>query len=222
MKKLCIFDLDGTLLDTVPDIAYYVNQTMKKFGFPEHDEKAIKSFVGNGARNLIVKSVGEGVSATVIDECLDYYNKIYTASDSERTKLFFGIDELLRTLKKENFLLAILTNKPQFTTDKVYEKHLKQYGFDMVVGSGNGVKCKPDKTAAVNIMEKLDCTPKNTFLIGDGETDVLTALNAAVRGVAVLWGYRNRAQLTAAGAKVFATNPKELYEILKSDKIMKR
>lgn len=211
--KLVVFDLDGTLLDTIPDITFYLNKAMDKFGFGILTESEVRKKVGHGAKELVADCVGENVPETVIKECLAYYNKIYTESDSPRTKFFKGIENLLTELKKSGYKLAILSNKPQFTVDKIYNIYLKKYSFDCVVGGGR-FPFKPDKTALTEIMKELSVTKENTVMVGDGETDVLTAINAEVKGVAVAWGYKDVAELISTGAKNIAYDTKELFNLI--------
>ena len=214
MEKAVIFDLDGTLLDSVPDILDNINLMLAHFGYPTLDVETIKGYVGSGARNLCARSIGVPVTEEELDERLSYYNGLYTNSESPKTKLFDGMAEVLRTLKNRGYKLAILTNKPQETTDKVYKNHLKDFEFDAVVGQSGSVKCKPDKTATVNLLGKLGVLPENCYFVGDGETDVQTSLNAGTRGISVLWGYRKKHDLEKAGAKVFAEDPEELLSLI--------
>lgn len=213
-NKVLIFDLDGTLLDTLPDIAENINIMLAKFGYPERSYCEMRKFIGCGAKNLVKDSVGVPLTDAELEERLDYYNKIYTASSSPLTKLFEGVSDMLVELKKRGYKLAILTNKPQSTTDRVVKEHLNAFEFDAVVGQRQGVKIKPDKEAALQIIDSLDCLPKNAYMIGDGETDALTAINAGINGISVLWGYRDREELEEAGAKIFVSSPKELCALL--------
>lgn len=213
-NKVLIFDLDGTLLDTLPDIAENINKMLSKYGYPKRTYAEMRKFIGCGAKNLVKNSIGVPLTEAELEERLEFYNKIYTASSSPMTKLFDGVSDMLVELKKRGYKLAILTNKPQSTTDRVVKEHLSLFEFDAVVGQRQGVKIKPDKEAAVKIMNLLGCSPKNTYMIGDGETDALTAINAGINGISVLWGYRDKNELEAAGAKTFVSAPKELLEIL--------
>lgn len=213
-NKVLIFDLDGTLLDTLPDIAENINKMLSKYGYPERTYEEMRKFIGCGAKNLVKDSIGVPLTDAELEERLEFYNKIYTASSSPMTKLFDGVSDMLVELKKRGYKLAILTNKPQATTDRVVKEHLSLFGFDAVVGQRQGVKIKPDKEAAVKIMDLLGCSPKSSYMIGDGETDALTAINAGINGISVLWGYRDKNELEAAGAKTFVSSPKELLEVL--------
>lgn len=213
MNKAVIFDLDGTLIHSLPDILEYVNMTLEKFNAPLRNEKEIRQFIGNGARNLIKRSFGD-ITEAELDERLAFYNEKYTNSGSPKTRLFDGVKEMLLTLKERGYRLAILTNKPQKTTDEVYQKYLSFANFDMVVGQSNSVKCKPDKTATLNILSQLGVERENAFFIGDGETDVLTSINAGIKNVSVLWGYRDKDQLLQAGATTFVQHPKEILSLI--------
>ncbi len=213
MNKAVIFDLDGTIIHSLPDILEYVNITLEKFNAPLRTESEIRQFIGNGARNLIKRSFGN-ITEDELDERLAFYNEKYTNSGSPKTKLFDGVKELLLTLKERGYKLAILTNKPQKTTDEVYQKYLSFANFDMVVGQSSSVKCKPDKTATLNILKQLGVEKENAFFIGDGETDVLTSINAGIKNISVLWGYRDKDQLQEVGATTFVQHPKEILSLI--------
>lgn len=213
MDKLIIFDLDGTLIDSLPDIYECVNLTLSHFNQPLRQKSEIRQFIGNGARNLIKQSF-YGIEGTELDERLAFYNKIYTEGGSPKTCLFDGVAEMLIKLKEMGFKLAILTNKPQMTTEKVYEKYLSKFNFDMVVGQSGSVKCKPDPTATLNILKTLNVKKENTFFIGDGETDVLTSQNVGVKNISVLWGYRDKDQLEKVGATTFVSQINDIFTLI--------
>ncbi len=215
MKKAVIFDLDGTLIDSIPDIAEYVNITLEHFGYPKKDYDFILTLTGDGARNLVSRSFDGKYSGAELDERLNYYNRVYTDSGSPKTKVYDGVGEMLIELKKRGYKLGILTNKPQMTTDGIYQRLLSQYGFDIVVGSRPGMKVKPDPTMLLQMLKEIDVLPENCYFVGDDKPDALIAINAGVKGVSELWGYRSKEFLIEAGAKVFANTPKELLEIIK-------
>ena len=213
-NKAVIFDLDGTLLDTLSDIKDSLNAMLVKFGFEIASDDEVKNYVGDGARNLVRRALKKEVEKEVLDECLAYYNEVYNGSGSPKTKVFDGVAEMIYSLKKRGYKLAILTNKPQDSTDKVYEKYLKQFEFDLVVGQSASVACKPDKTATLNILESFNTDASRAYFVGDGETDVMTSINAGTRGIAALWGNRTREQLASAGATVFAKTPADLEKLI--------
>lgn len=215
MNKAVIFDLDGTLIHSLPDICENINYMLEHFGYDLVSEDKLKNFIGTGARNLVRLSIGKEISEQELDERLSYYNTFYTASPSDKTVVFDGVAQVLTALKERGYKLVILTNKPQETTDRVYEKHLKRFGFDKVIGQSGTVKCKPDKTATLKILSDLEVIPENAYFVGDGETDVITSINAGTKGIAVLWGYRDKEQLAKAGATVFAKTPSNLLDLIK-------
>ncbi len=214
MVKAVIFDLDGTLLNSVEDIADNINLMLKKFGYNTRTVDEIKSFIGHGARNLVKNSLGGCETDARVDECLAYYNDIYTNSGSPKTRLFEGVDKMLLALKQKGYKLAILTNKPQMTTDEVYKEYLSKYSFDKVVGQRGNVKIKPDPTVVNQIINELGVSKENVYFVGDGEPDAQVAINAQVNGICVLWGFRTRRQLEDAGATVFAESPDKVVQLI--------
>lgn len=214
MNKAVIFDLDGTLIDSVPDIAENINIMLKRFGYPVLSEEKIKAKVGHGARNLVKDCIGKSLTDKELDERLEFYNYQYTNSGSPKTRLYKGIPETLKELKKRGYKLAILTNKPQETTDNVIKNHMSDLNFDKVVGQSGSVKCKPDKAATLAILKELNVLPENTYFVGDGDADVLTSLNSGTNGIAVLWGYSSKEKLAAFGATAFAYKPEDLLKII--------
>ncbi len=214
MNKAVIFDLDGTLIDSVPDIADNINAMLRKFGYPELTESEVKAKVGHGARNLVKDCIGIPLTDEELDERLAFYNERYTLSGSPKTRVFDGVKEMLCELKKRGFKLAILTNKPQETTEVVVKNYLSDFGFDKVVGQSGTVKCKPDKKATVSILNQFGVLPENAYFVGDGDADVLTSINSGTKCVAVLWGYSSKEKLSSFGATVFAEKPSDLLDII--------
>ena len=212
--KAVIFDLDGTLLDTLDDLNDCVNAMLKEFGYRTLSKQEVRAIVGYGAKRLIEKSLPETVSEEELQERIDAYNLIYNSSDSPKTKLFDGIAQVLMELKKRGYKLAVLSNKPQPSTDLVYDKYLKDFKFDLVCGQSEKIKCKPDPSGALYILKTLGVKAENAFFVGDGDTDVLTAISAKIKGVAARWGNRSREQLVQAGANLFAERPSDLLKII--------
>lgn len=214
MNKAAIFDLDGTILDTLGDIADNINLMLEKYGYKKRTTEEVMQFIGCGSKNLARLSIPVEVTEEELEERHAYYNRIYTESGSPKTHVFDGIREVMQNLKERGYKTAILTNKPQITTDDVYKTYMFDLGLDLVIGQRAGVKIKPDPTSALEILKQFDVEPKNAYFIGDGETDVMTALNGGMQGIAVLWGYRSKEQLEKAGAKVFAKTPKDLLKLI--------
>lgn len=214
MNKAVIFDLDGTLLDTLDDIADSMNGMLNEFGYKPIDRERVRAIIGSGAKKLIADALPEKVSDEKLVKILETYNRIYNASGSPKTKLFSGIKEVVTELKKRGYKLAVLSNKPQHSTDKVAEKYLSGLGFDFIGGQSEKIKCKPDPSGALYVLNKLGVKPENAYLVGDGETDVLVAINAGLTGICALWGNRTKEQLLAAGGKIFAETPANILQII--------
>lgn len=215
MNKLVVFDLDGTLIDSVPDIADCTNVTLEKYGFAPCNYEEVAQMIGNGARNLIKAAVKCELPDQKIDEILACYSDIYTNCGSPKTKVFEGVKQTLLELKKRGYALAIFTNKPQSATDKVCEIYFRDIDFYKVVGISPAVKRKPDPTEIFSMMKELSVSPENAYFIGDGEADVLVSKNAGVNGISVLYGYRTKTQLQEVGATTFVDTATELLSILK-------
>ena len=215
MNKAVIFDLDGTILDSAPDILYNLNLMLDEFGHKRINLQRVYDTIGHGARNLVKGAIDEALSEEEIDARLSFYNQKYTSSGSPYTKLFDGIDELLKSLKLQKFKLAILTNKPQETTDNIYQKYLKNYQFDMVIGQRKDLPIKPNPTSTFQILQSLEVSKENAFFIGDMETDLLTGLNAEITPIIANWGYGKKEKLLSLGAKYFAEIPSEVLSFLK-------
>lgn len=205
MYKAVIFDLDGTLLDSVDDIAAVLNRTLNNFNLPPITRAQAISYIGNGARELVRLAIGEE-NADRLDEILSCFRVAYAASDNGFAKLYDGEEEALLTLKDMGVKLAVLTNKPHAAAKKSESIFFKKFGFDCFQGQIDGVPLKPDPQAVYNILEKLGADKRDCLFVGDGEADILTARNAGLDCVSVLWGYRTRSQLEAAGATRFVEN----------------
>ncbi|MBR0189066.1 MAG: HAD family hydrolase [Clostridia bacterium] len=214
MNKAVIFDLDGTLLDTIDDITDSINGMLNEFGYKAIDREQVRQIIGSGAKKLIADALPEKLSDEEFIKRLETYNRIYNASGSPKTKLFGGIKEVVTELKNRGYKLAVLSNKPQHSTDKVAEKYLSGLGFDFIGGQSEKIKCKPDPAGALYVLQELGVKPENAYLVGDGETDVLAAINAGIAGVCALWGNRTKAQLLAAGGTLFAETPSDILKII--------
>lgn len=214
MKKLVIFDLDGTLLNTSADLNACMNEALKKNGLPPITVEQTKKFIGDGALKYAERAVcacKEKACAEKIDSCLNDYNAIYNSCENKNTFLYDGIGELLKKLKRAGVKIAIVSNKPQSSTDLVYEKLLKQYNFDFVFGNREGFKHKPAADGVNYVLRALGVDKNDAVIVGDGETDALVSKNSGIDFVGALWGYRDKKTLKKAGAKCFAKNADDLF-----------
>lgn len=202
MFKTVIFDLDGTLLNTSLDIQMVLNDTLAHFSLPQLSLEKTVEYVGNGAKLLVQRAIPQSAMGNFA-EIYGYYAAHFAACDNSLTCLYEGEEEVLFNLKKAGVKLALVTNKPQDATEGVYNKHLKKFGFDFVAGNTQKFPLKPDPALALYAAKVCGARAEECLFIGDGETDVQTAINAKMEHLAVLWGYRTKVQLEAAGAKNF-------------------
>lgn len=206
--------MDGTLLDTSQDIQLVLNQSLKKFGLPQISLESLKNYLGNGAKTLVRRAVGGNDG--FFDEIYADYIQNFSNCDNALTKLYAGEAEALNNFKASGIKLAIISNKPQIATERVVKQHLCNFGFDAVIGQKEIIPLKPDPSSTLELIKEIGVEKEEVLFVGDGETDVLTAVNAGIRCVSVLWGYRSRVQLEAAGAKVFANDFTELENLVKN------
>ncbi len=212
MKKLCIFDLDGTLLNTLDSIAYYVNDTMKHFGLPVIETEKIRTFVGNGAKNLISRSLRYNGSELDAEKVLSVYIEKYNSDALYLVKPYDGIRELLSKLHENGVTLAVLSNKPHSSTsimiDEIFGKDL----FSVVRGPYNNEKVKPEPAVANEIAKGFE--KENCFFIGDSDVDIETGKNALMHTVGVTWGFRDRDVLQNAGAEKIVSKAADIADIV--------
>ncbi len=212
MKKLIIFDLDGTLLYTLDDIKETLNVVLQNNGYPTLSSEQVLKNVGYGAKELVRRSLGNPTEE-VLQKVFDEYVPLQEKSQNEYTKLYDGLDSVLVSLKEKGYKLAIVSNKPDSVTQIVYDQLLKQYNFDFVTGNRPGVfNPKPDKTCVEYCLNTLKMNSEDAIYVGDSEVDVKTFVNSNVDGIGVTWGYRPKQLLVDAGCVHFASNPNELLE----------
>lgn len=214
MLKAVLFDLDGTLLDTLADIRAHVNGMLRAFSYPEISLEQARAFVGDGAHRLIERSLPDG--APDREACYSYFIERFSHSDQAETRLFEGELPFLHRLKEQGLKLAVVTNKPQAAAEGCIQRFFPQGLFDFIGGDTGMLPCKPDPSLARYCALTLRVSPSECAFVGDGETDVLTASSAGMLGVSVLWGYRTQEQLRAVGATRFASDFAALEKILKN------
>ena len=201
--KCAVFDLDGTLLNTIKTINYYLNLTLSTYGLGSVSEEDTMRFVGDGATKLIERALDRvGADSSLIDGVYKTYNEAYNSSPYYLTEVYEGIPELLSTLKGKGIKLAVLSNKPDFAVKATIGKFLPDT-FDIVRGGVDGVPLKPSPDALFEILREFGYTPDETAYIGDSEPDVLTAQNAGIKnGIFVTYGFRTADQLRSVGAEI--------------------
>lgn len=198
MKKLVIFDLDGTLLDTIADLAAAANHALQKAGFPVYDTETIRTFVGNGISKLLERALPEGArTAENVERLRTDFVPYYDAHNAEQSKPYPGVAALLLRLQERGMMLAVASNKYQAATGKLVAHYFPAIRFVKVMGQREGVPVKPDPTIVFDIMEAAGVGKEDVLYVGDSGVDMQTAHNAGVDAVAVSWGFRPRTELEA-------------------------
>ena len=216
MYKACIFDLDGTLTNTLESLTYSVNTTLEELGLSSITWQQCRAFVGSGPRPLLeqsLKAVGDQ-ELVHIEQAVEIYARVFKEGCMYKVEPYAGIVELLAALKEKGLRLAVLSNKPHMQTNKIVEKFFEEATFDLVEGLKSDVPKKPDPTAALIIAEKLGVSKEECIYIGDSDTDMLTGNNAGMLPVGVTWGFRDRDVLVEYGAKYLIEHPEELLDII--------
>lgn len=206
--KAAIFDMDGTLVDTLADLQDSVNEMLAHYNLPLRTLDEVRRFVGNGARKLMLRSLPEGCS--FIDEALKFYNDCYARNCLKKVKPYDGIMEFLAALETKKIPLAICTNKQHFAAVAIAEKILAPIKFSYVSGDEPNRPRKPDPTRALAAAEKFSVAPEDVAYFGDTAVDMETAKNASFLAVGVTWGFRPRSELVDSGAKIIVDHPQEI------------
>ncbi|MGJ0317596.1 HAD family hydrolase [Aliarcobacter cryaerophilus] len=214
MKKTVIFDLDGTLLDSIEDIASSMNKVLESLQLPTHKIEDYKHFVGGGV-DILVENALNNQSKEIKDEVTKRFKIEYDGKLHSKTLPYDGIYELLDELKKLDINLAVLSNKPHEFTVSYVNHFFKNYDFKEVHGQKKDVPKKPDPKAALDIVKCLDSSCENTYFIGDTKIDMQTAKNANMTAIGVLWGFRDEKELRDFGADFIVSNPLEILKIIK-------
>ena len=204
MIHAVVFDLDGTLLDTIPDIAGALNRALAACGLPTHPVRRVETFVGGGIRDAVRKAV----PADTPDE-EDYCNRC-----TEQTARYPGVPEMLERLLQHGFALGVLSNKTEATAQKIVRTYFPDVPFRCVLGRVDGRPLKPDPAAAVPVLEALGLPAGEVAYAGDSGTDILFAKAVGMVPAAAPWGYRSRDELVEKGALLVPENPRELGELL--------
>jgi len=210
--KLCVFDLDGTLLDTIDDIANSLNRVLMANRYPSHNVQWYKKNVGNGAKRLLLDAlpVGHGLCPENIDELAKVYKEDYNSSSMILTKPYDGIPELLSHLTALSVQVAVITNKPQNTAETLLKEYFSDVNFVAVRGEYPGGPIKPDPLLAEEVLTIAKVSPDQSILIGDTEVDMILAQRASIFSIGVLWGFRDRSVLEGSGANAIVETPAQI------------
>jgi len=210
-----LFDLDGTLLDTLADIANSMNAVLERLGFATHPLDSYRYFVGDAMDTLVRRTLPKDrLDDETIDTCIAAVKEEYGRRWAENTVPYPGISELLSALETAALPKAVLSNKPDEFTRLTVEKLLGQWSFEIVRGVGPQVPKKPDPTGALKIAAELSIAPAQVLYLGDTNTDMQTARSAGMYAVGALWGFRTAEELLASGAKALVAQPREVLKLL--------
>ena len=214
--KAFIFDLDGTLTNTLESMTYSVNLTLEEMGLSKITKDQCRLFVGNGARVLIEKSLKAAgdTDASRIEEGMEIYGRIFDRNCTYHVTPYEGIPEMLKALKDKGIQLAVLSNKPDRQTVKVVKAIFGEELFDYAQGQKEGIRRKPEPDGVWYLMEQMHVSKEECLYIGDSEVDAATGRNAGLKTIGVLWGFRDRKTLETAGVDDLIDRPDELLQFV--------
>jgi len=213
--KAIIFDLDGTLLNTLDDLGNAVNRVLSDRGFPPHAIEKYRSFIGDGVQKLIIRSLPEqNRSEDTVHACIESFLEDYYTNRNRDTRLYEGVPELLDALKERGLKTAVLSNKPHDSTTLCVAELLQRWRFDAALGHRDGTPLKPDPGGALEISQCLDIPPEEFLFLGDSGVDMETARAAGMFPVGALWGFRDAEELRENGAKALISHPLEVLNLL--------
>ena len=213
--KAVLFDLDGTLLDTIKDIADSVNIALAQLGLPQHEVAAYKYFVGDGREALAIRALPEDCRNTVdVDRLSASIEEEYSKRWVNSTLAYPGVPDMLQSLADLGIKMAILSNKPQASTEEMVSGLLPQWRFELILGARSSIPMKPDPTSALQIARLFNIPPAEFLYLGDTDVDMKTASAAGMYPVGALWGFRTADELIAGGARQLIQNPTDLPNLL--------
>ena len=211
--KAVLFDMDGTLLDTLEDLCDSTNHALAQMGYPLRGIEEIRRFIGNGAEKQIRRAVPEGTSEGKIMETLAAFRAYYQDHCQIKTKVYDGLLDVLSELKEKGVKMAVVSNKPDAAVKKLSREYFGDR-LDYAIGPSDGVRCKPYPDMAETALKALGIAKKDAVFVGDSEVDVQTGLNAGLDVIAVSWGFRSREVVIEAGAKIIADDASELEKLI--------
>lgn len=216
MKKLVIFDLDGTLLNTLADLGTACNHALKTFGYAEHAISTYNNLVGNGVRRLVEKAEPDA-SPEEVDEMLKIFKEYYDAHSEERSTPYNGIPELLRNLIDQGVAIAIASNKYQTAVERIVKHFFPDIPFVAILGQCEERPVKPDPSVVFEILNKYPTAKRDVLYVGDSGVDMETARRACIESVGVTWGFRPVSELRSYQANHIIYYPKELIDIVMAE-----
>ncbi len=213
--RAIIFDLDGTLLDTLADIGDSVNRMLAEYGFPQHTMDDYRRFIGNGIKMLVTRALpAEGRSGERVEACVRRAREIYWQNWNHKTRPYEGILELLDHLKTMGLPLAVLSNKPHDFTVRYVDAYFDRQAFKVVMGQNDQFPVKPDPASALDIARQIDLPPSSFLFVGDSAADMKAAAAAGMFPVGVAWGFRGVKELRENGCRALVTHPRDILSMV--------
>ena len=215
MKKLVIFDLDGTLLDTIADLAAAANYALQQLGYPTHPVDTIRTYVGNGINKLLERSLPEAErNEENVVRMRSHFVPYYDKHNADLSRPYPGIVALLEELQHRGVMIAVASNKYQAATAELVKHYFPTIDFIEVLGQREGIAVKPDPTIVFDILKKAEVQPEEVLYVGDSGVDMQTAINSGVDAVGVAWGFRPKAELESFCPKGIIDKAEELLEFV--------
>jgi phosphoglycolate phosphatase len=212
--KAVIFDLDGTLLDTLEDLADSVNRVLQDKGFPTHPMEAFRYFVGDGAAMVVSRALPPEKRTELAADCLEAFLEEYSRNWNIKTKPYGGVSELLDALAAKSIEMAVFTNKPQHFAELCIQEFLSGWKFTAILGQRDGFPLKPDPAGPLEIARRVDIPSQEFLYLGDSDIDMKTAVSANMFPVGALWGFRSEKELRESGAVEVISKPTELLKFV--------
>lgn len=215
MKKAVIFDLDGTLLNTLDDLADSTNYALAKFGYPTRTIEEVRQFVGNGVAKLIERAIPEGKNNPNFEKCLAIFKENYAQNMYNKTAPYNGIIEMLSNLKSKGIKIAVVSNKFDLAVKELCKKYFEEF-IDFAAGENEaqGIKKKPAPDTVISVLNEFNFAPEDAVYVGDSDVDIMTAKNSKMPCISVTWGFRDKKFLLENGATILINAPSEIYNHL--------
>lgn len=208
-----IFDMDGTVLNTLEDLSVSVNYALKKYHLPERTPEEYRLFFGNGIRYAIRCAAPRGTSEEMLDELVSVYREHYNRRCLDRTEPYKGIRELMQQLQLRGFKMAVVSNKIDSAVKELNDRFFSEY-INVAIGEKEGIRRKPAPDTVLSAIKELGSTGEESVYVGDSEVDYQTAQNAGIPCISVLWGFRDKEFLVREGATVFAETPADILRLI--------
>lgn len=215
MKKIVIFDLDGTLLNTLDDLADSTNYALSKFGYPTRTIEEVRQFVGNGVAKLIERAIPDGKNNSNFEKCLNIFKENYAQNMYNKTAPYNGIIEMLSNLKSKGIKIAVVSNKFDLAVKELCKKYFEGF-IDFAAGENEalGINKKPAPDTVLSVLRKFSFSPEDAVYVGDSDVDIMTAKNSKMPCISVTWGFRDEKFLLKSGATILINTPSEIYNHL--------